>query len=146
MRGSTGHAPLQRPSAKGFTGASLFFVAMLTALLCASAALAQQDDEEVVRVNSDLVVLNVTVTDKEGVYVHKLAHKIRGGAGGSDDEGGLENPPDRLADAVSRLAEISDTLNKSVQKTSRLVISAAVIKHSNELIELIKRIRSIQQP
>ena len=76
----------------------------------------------------------------------KLAHKIRGGAGGSDDEGGLENPPDRLADAVSRLAEISDTLNKSVQKTSRLVISAAVIKHSNELIELIKRIRSIQQP
>ena len=58
----------------------------------------------------------------------------------------LENPPDRLADAVARLAEISDTLNKSVQKTSRLVISAAVIKHSNELIELIKRIRSIQQP
>src|SRR3989440_669838 len=73
MRGSTGHAPLQRPSAKGFTGASFFFVAMLTALLCASAALAQQDDEEVVRVNSDLVVLNVTVTDKGGVYVHKLA-------------------------------------------------------------------------
>jgi len=76
----------------------------------------------------------------------KLAHKIRGGAGGSDDDEVLENPPDRLADAVARLAEISDTLNKSVQKTSRLVISAAVIKHSNELIELIKRIRSIQQP
>ena len=76
----------------------------------------------------------------------KLAHKIRSGAGGSDDDEVLENPPDRLADAVARLAEISDTLNKSVQKTSRLVISAAVIKHSNELIELIKRIRSIQQP
>jgi Ca-activated chloride channel family protein len=31
-----------------------------------------QDEDEVVRVNSDLVVLNVTVTDKEGKYVHKL--------------------------------------------------------------------------
>jgi Ca-activated chloride channel family protein len=31
-----------------------------------------QQDEEVVRVNSDLVVLNVTVTDKRGAYVHGL--------------------------------------------------------------------------
>src|SRR5947209_7604903 len=73
MRGSTGQAPFLRPSSKGFNTASLFFVAILTTLLCSAAARAQQDDEEVVRVNSDLVVLNVTVTDKEGVYVHKLA-------------------------------------------------------------------------
>jgi hypothetical protein len=73
----------------------------------------------------------------------KLAHKIRTSAGGSDDEG-LEDPPAQLDDAVKRLADTSDTLDKSVQKTSRLVISAAVIKSSNELIELIKRIRSIQ--
>ena len=73
MRGSTGQAPLLRPSSKGFNAARLFFVAILTALLCSAAARAQKDDEEVVRVNSDLVVLNVTVTDKEGVYVHKLA-------------------------------------------------------------------------
>jgi Ca-activated chloride channel family protein len=34
---------------------------------------AQKDtDEDVVRVNSDLVVLNVTVTDEQGLYVHKL--------------------------------------------------------------------------
>jgi len=46
---------------------------MLTALICNTTTHAQQDDEDVVRVNSDLVVLNVTVTDKEGVYVHKLA-------------------------------------------------------------------------
>src|SRR5437588_4445464 len=73
MRGSTGQASLFRPSSKGFTAASLFFVAMLTALICNTTTHAQQDDEDVVRVNSDLVVLNVTVTDKEGVYVHKLA-------------------------------------------------------------------------
>ncbi len=33
---------------------------------------ATQQDDEVVRVNSDLVVLNVTVTDKRGGYVHGL--------------------------------------------------------------------------
>jgi Ca-activated chloride channel family protein len=33
----------------------------------------QSDDDDVVRVESDLVVLNVTVTDKQGHYVHKLA-------------------------------------------------------------------------
>jgi Ca-activated chloride channel family protein len=31
------------------------------------------DEEDVVRVNSDLVVLNVTVTDKQGLYIHKLS-------------------------------------------------------------------------
>jgi Ca-activated chloride channel homolog len=36
-------------------------------------ARAQKDDDEIVRVNSDLVVLNVTVTDGDGLYVHKLS-------------------------------------------------------------------------
>lgn len=35
----------------------------------------QDDDDEVVRVNTELVVLNVTVTDSGGQYVHKLSHK-----------------------------------------------------------------------
>ncbi|HVF48759.1 MAG TPA: VWA domain-containing protein [Pyrinomonadaceae bacterium] len=34
-----------------------------------------QDDDEVERVNADLVVLNVTVTDKAGKYVHKIPRK-----------------------------------------------------------------------
>ncbi len=37
-----------------------------------SAALVVQQDDEMVRVNSDLVVLNVTVTDKRGAYIHGL--------------------------------------------------------------------------
>jgi Ca-activated chloride channel family protein len=54
---------------------SLLLLSLLACLLtCATTVLAQQDDEEeVVRVNSDLVVLNVTVTDKQGLYIHKLA-------------------------------------------------------------------------
>jgi Ca-activated chloride channel family protein len=53
----------------------LLFLCLLTCfpVLHASDARAQKEDEdEVVRVNSDLVVLNVTVTDAEGRYVHKL--------------------------------------------------------------------------
>ena len=78
--------------------------------------------------------------------MEKLARKIRGGAGGSDDEVPLENPPQQLEKALARLADLSEKLHKSVQKTSRLVISAAVINSSNELIELIKHIRSIPRP
>ena len=37
------------------------------------AKISQDEDEETVRVNSDLIVLNVTVTDKQGKYVPKLA-------------------------------------------------------------------------
>jgi hypothetical protein len=76
----------------------------------------------------------------------KLARKIRSSAGGSDDDDSLDNPPDQIGPAVKLLAETSDMLKKSVEKSSRLVISAAVIRHSNELIELIRRIRNIQQP
>jgi Ca-activated chloride channel family protein len=55
--------------------AALMLVAALLALLPSTHARAQKqsDDDEVVRVESDLVVLNVTVTDKLGHYVHKLA-------------------------------------------------------------------------
>jgi len=45
----------------------------LLLLLCFSAQVVlAQDDDDVVRVNTDLVVLNVTVTDKAGQYVKAL--------------------------------------------------------------------------
>lgn len=78
--------------------------------------------------------------------LEKLARKIRGGAGGSDDKETLPDPPGKIEGAVKRLAEISGVLKKSVQKTSRLVISAAVIERSNDVIELVRHIRSITQP
>jgi hypothetical protein len=78
--------------------------------------------------------------------MEKLARKIRGGAGGSDDDEQLRDPPGRIEGAVARLAELSGHLKESVSKTSRLVISAAVIERSNEMIELIRHIRSIKQP
>ena len=78
--------------------------------------------------------------------LEKLARKIRGGAGGSDDEEELSDPPVQIEGAVTRLAKLSCDLKQSVSKTSRLVISANVIRRSNEMIELIRHIRTIKQP
>lgn len=52
----------------------LSFLILVASFLCVVYTQAQQQDaeEDVVRVDSDLVVLNVTVTDKERRYVHKL--------------------------------------------------------------------------
>jgi Ca-activated chloride channel family protein len=53
---------------------TLLLFALAACLLTFGATVtARQDEDEVVRVNSDLVVLNVTVTDKQGLYVHKLS-------------------------------------------------------------------------
>ena len=54
----------------------LVILSLLSLAVRADFVRARQDDEEdVVRVNTDLVVLNVTVTDGSGQYVHKLSHK-----------------------------------------------------------------------
>ena len=45
---------------------------LLVTLLLATSAQSTQQDEDVVRVNTDLVVLNLTVTDKSGQYVQGL--------------------------------------------------------------------------
>lgn len=74
--------------------------------------------------------------------MEKLARKIRGKAGGSDAQTSTETPPAQLTAALTRLAELAEQLNESVKKTSRLVVSATVIERSNELIELIKVIKS----
>jgi Ca-activated chloride channel family protein len=51
---------------------SILFV-LLFAILCLNAlVVVAQDNEDVVRVNTDLVVLNITVTDNAGQYVKKL--------------------------------------------------------------------------
>jgi hypothetical protein len=78
--------------------------------------------------------------------LEKLARKIRGGAGGSDDDETLSDPPGQVEGAVTRLAKLAGALKESVSKTSRLVISANVIERSNEMIELIRHIRSFKQP
>ncbi len=45
---------------------------LLAALVVSASVVVAQDDDDVVRVNTDLIVLNVTVTDKAGQYVKGL--------------------------------------------------------------------------
>ena len=47
-------------------------IPFLLAILCVNALVAHAQDDDVVRVNTDLVVLNVTVTDHAGQYVKAL--------------------------------------------------------------------------
>ena len=74
--------------------------------------------------------------------LEKLARKIRGNAGGDDDKLALKETPPHLGAAMERLVQLSEELKKGVSKTSRLVVSGAVIERSNELIELIRFIRT----
>lgn len=74
--------------------------------------------------------------------LEKLARRIRSNAGGSDDDEPLDNVPASLAPAFNRLAETSEALCKGVEKTPRMVISTNVIERANELLEIIRFIRT----
>src|SRR5713226_2056560 len=49
--------------------------------------------------------------------IEKLTKRIRNEAGGSDEEASLDDPPQALEPALSRLAEVSGSLRKVVEKT-----------------------------
>jgi hypothetical protein len=77
--------------------------------------------------------------------IEKLTRKIRGEAGGGDDEVKLENRPTDLAATLTRVAEVTESLSKNVQNTPRQVVSAAVIDNANVLLELIKILRTFSR-
>jgi hypothetical protein len=81
------------------------------------------------------------VEEKKLERLEKITRKIRSEAGGSDGEVTVEDVPDRIEAALTRIAEVSDKLRKVVEKTPRQVISAAVIERANELLELIRYAR-----
>jgi len=77
--------------------------------------------------------------------IEKLTRKIRGEAGGGDDEVKLENRPIDLASTLTRIAEVTESLSKNVQNTPRQVVSAAVIDNANVLLELIRIMRTFSR-
>jgi hypothetical protein len=79
--------------------------------------------------------------------LEKLTKKIRGEAGGEDEEVTIVNRPTDIPSALCQIAEASETLSKNVQNTPRQVVSASVIGNANVLLELIKLLRSFaRQP
>lgn len=79
--------------------------------------------------------------------LEKLAKKIRDESGGSDsdEESLLKNPPGKLDSALSRLADVAESLYKTLQKTPRHVISATIIENANVLLKLAKLTRGLFQ-
>jgi hypothetical protein len=79
--------------------------------------------------------------------LEKLTRKVRGEAGGEDQEIEIANRPTDLPSTVSRIAEAADALSKEVQNTPRQVVSTSVIENANVLLELIKIMRTLaRQP
>jgi hypothetical protein len=73
--------------------------------------------------------------------LEKLTKKIRGEAGGEDDDVQIANVPADIPSAVTQIADNADQLSKDVQKTPRQVVSAAVIDRANILLQLVKILR-----
>jgi hypothetical protein len=73
--------------------------------------------------------------------LEKLTKKIRGEAGGEDDDVQIAAPPGDVPSAISQIADNADQLSKDVQKTPRQVVSAAVIDRANVLLQLVRILR-----
>jgi hypothetical protein len=73
--------------------------------------------------------------------LEKLTKKIRGEAGGEDDDVQIANAPGDISTAVTQIADNAEQLSKDVQKTPRQVVSAAVIDRANVLLQLVRILR-----
>jgi len=74
--------------------------------------------------------------------LEKLTKKIRGEAGGAEEEVKIVDRPSDITGAVKQIADSAESLSKTVQNTPRQVVSAAVIGNANVLLELIKLLRA----
>ena len=74
--------------------------------------------------------------------LEKLTKKIRGEAGGEADEVQIVDRPSDIGAAATQIAEVTESLSKSVQNTPRQVVSASVIDGANVLLELIRILRT----
>jgi hypothetical protein len=79
-------------------------------------------------------------TEKRLKNIEKFARQIRSDSGGSEDEP-LDSIPSNLAETIKQLCEASERLNANLAKTSRRVISLAVVSDATEVIQLTKLLR-----
>lgn len=96
-----------------------------------------QDLKEFVKTKSNFDRENAKKLDR----LEKLTRKIRGEAGGGDDDVKIVDAPSDIPAAISLLADNAEMLSKDVQNTPRQVVSASVIDRANILLELVKIVR-----
>lgn len=107
--------------------------------------------DEISRLAKDLVQGFKTTNslDRESLKrldrIEKLTKKIRGEAGGEENEVQIVNRPTDRGATIAQIAETAESLSKSVQNTPRQVVSAAVIDGANVLLELIGILRTFTQ-
>ena len=75
--------------------------------------------------------------------LEKLARRILSDAGGSNVDEPEQEIPAQLERAINRLAELSEEIRKTVEKTPRQVVSADVIDNSNKLLVIIRKVREL---
>ena len=80
---------------------------------------------------------------KKLIRMEKLARQIRSRAGGEESKDELKEAPPQLETAFERLAKLSTELQKKVESTPRQVVSTVIIKRANEIVELVKYIRTL---
>jgi hypothetical protein len=79
-------------------------------------------------------------SEKKLKEIEKFAKQIRSDSGGSEDEP-LSSPPATLNETIKLLCETSERLNTNLAKTSRSVISIAVVNDATQIIQLVKILR-----
>lgn len=79
--------------------------------------------------------------DKRLKDIDKAARSIRTDSGGYNDTT-LDSAPGSTEDALKQLASASDRLNENLAKTNRRVVSVSVLKDTNEIIQLVKFLRT----
>ena len=122
-------------------------------------AIAEKDHEENLKRAREIAQLGKEIKDslkdkpvldrdslKKVERLEKLTKKIRGEAGGEDEEVDIPNKPSDLPATVAQIADASESLSKNVIDTPRQVVSASVIGKANVLLELIKIVRNFAQP
>jgi hypothetical protein len=100
-----------------------------------------------IKVEADLLLRDLNgrtqlprATEKRLKNIEKFARQIRSDSGGSEDES-LDSYPANLEETIKQLCEVSDRLNSNLAKTSRRVISLAVVDDATEIIQLTKLLR-----
>ncbi|MCA1564956.1 MAG: hypothetical protein LC803_04855 [Acidobacteria bacterium] len=74
--------------------------------------------------------------------MEKLSRQIRSNAGGEENKDELKEPP-QVEVALERLVKLSAELQKKIESTPRQVVSAGIITRANEVVELVKHIRTL---
>src|SRR4028118_2133536 len=70
--------------------------------------------------------------------MEKRARQIRSRAGGEENKDDLKEAPPQIEAALERLVKLSTELQKKVESTPRQVVSTAVIRRANEVVELVR--------